>query len=468
MTATTTRAACAVAIAGAVLMAACDTPTVPQFNNTTQEAAAGDPSSLQLLATGLLAQNRGSVQGRVSAFGRFGRESFVYTPTEGRNTTHYLQGPGPLDPSGFAAASFGPYGNTRDVYAFLKVVENAPLTPAQKDASRGFAKTVFAQELLAIIGALDTIGAVVEVKENPKELAPFVSRDSTYRHITGLLDEAKVNLGAAGTTAFPFVLHAGYAGFNTPATYLKFNRAIAAQAYVYHATLGCGAPCYTKALAALSESFIDPAGPLRAGPFHPFSTATGDSPNNFFFSTSSDLVAHPSIRTDAQLRADGTRDARLVAKTDTATPLKNATPAGAGIPTTVRFRMYADRSSPIPIITNEELILLRSEARWFTNDKLGAIQDLNVVRERSGGLLPSTLTVASSDADYITALLYERRYSLLFEGRRWIDHRRFGRLGDLPLDVANHWVAKVQPIPQSECLIRINETDPALRGPGCG
>ncbi len=454
-------------VTGALLIVACDSPTVPQFNNTTQEAAAGDPSSLQLLATGLLAQNRGSVQGRISAFGRLGREYFVYTPTEGRNTTHFLSGPGPLDPSGFAAASFAPYFNLRDVFAFLKVVEGAPLTATQKDAARGFAKTINAQELVSVISALDTIGAIVETKENPKDLAPFVSRDSVYRHITGLLDEAKANLDAAGATPFPFTLHAGYAGFNTPATYATFNRAIAAQAYVYHGSLGCGSACYAKALTALSQSFINPTGPLRAGPFHPFSTASGDTQNGFFFSTASDGVAHPSIQTDAQLRADGSRDLRLIAKTDTATPLKAATPAGAGISTAVRFKLYADRSAPIPIITNEELILLRSEARWFTGDKLGAITDLNIVRQTSGGLPPSTLTVASSDAEYITALLYERRYSLLFEGRRWIDHRRFGRLSSLPLDVPTHFVAKVQPIPQGECLIRVNETTPALRGPGC-
>jgi len=468
-----TRITRGVAMTGALLIVACDSPTVPQFNNTTKEVAANDPSSLQLLATGLLAQNRGTVQGRISAFGRLGRESFVYTPTEGRNTTHFLQGPGPLDPSGFAAASFGPYGNLRDVDEFLKVVEGltvlnaVPVTEAQKDAGRGFGKTIYAQELLSIISALDTIGAVVEVREDPRDLAPFVSRDSVYRHITGLLDEAKANLDAAGTTAFPFALHSGYAGFNTPATYARFNRAIAAQASVYHGSLGCGVPCYTKALTALSQSFINPTGPLRAGPFHPFSTATGDAQNNLFFSTASDLVAHPSIQTDAQLRANGSRDLRLNAKTDTATPVKAATPSGAGISTSVRFKLYADRSAPIPIITNEELILLRSEARWFTGDKLGAIQDLDIVRQTSGGLPPSTLTIASSDAEYITALLYERRYSLLLEGRRWIDHRRFGRLSSLPLDIPTHFVARVQPIPQGECLIRVNETTPALRGPGC-
>ena len=40
----------------------------------------------------------------------------------------------------------------------------------------------------------------------------------------------------------------------------------------------------------------------------------------------------------------------------------------------------------------------------------------------------------ATEAEFVTALLRERRYSLLFEGgHRWIDYRRFGRLSQLPL-----------------------------------
>ena len=45
-------------------------------------------------------------------------------------------------------------------------------------------------------------------------------------------------------------------------------------------------------------------------------------------------------------------------------------------------------SGQIPIIRNEELILLRAEAKFFTNDIPGAIADLNIVRTLSGGLTP--------------------------------------------------------------------------------
>jgi len=57
----------------------------------------------------------------------------------------------------------------------------------------------------------------------------------------------------------------------------------------------------------------------------------------------------------------------------------------------------------------------------------------------------------------LTALLYERRYSLLFEGQRWNDHRRFGLLNLLPLDQPGQFVAKVMPIPQAECDARVTK-----------
>jgi hypothetical protein len=55
-------------------------------------------------------------------------------------------------------------------------------------------------------------------------------------------------------------------------------------------------------------------------------------------------------------------------------------------------------------------------------------------------------------------ILYEKRYSLMMEGDRWIDHRRYNKLDLLPLDVTSgvnkNFVAKVNPIPQGECLVR--------------
>lgn len=465
--------------AAALAFVACSEPTIPNYNSPTVEAAGADPSSLQLLATGILSQLRASVTGEDLTTGILGREAFNYTPTEGRNTTHYLAAPnGVLDPSGFAVGNFtGPYNNARNIFNFLKVVADAPLSTQQKAAATGFAKTIEALEFITIVTTRDTIGAVVEQKENPADLAAFVSLDSAYKWISARLDEGAADLTTAGTASLPFALTAGFAGFNTPANLLKVNRAIAARVLVYRASIAANRPttgvtcsgCYASALTAIAASFFDPAAAnLNAGPFHTFSTATGDSPNGLFFSTTGDIMAHPSTVTDAPLKANGTRDNRLLAKVDSATPNHNPSPDGnAGIPSTVRFKMYADRNAGIKIITNEELYLLRAEARWFTGDKANAIADIDFIRVNSGGLAPSTLTIASSDAAFVTELLLQRRYSLLFQGFRWNDLRRFNRLNTLPLDKPNHTIAKVFPIPQGECLIRANETTPAMRGPGC-
>ena len=56
---------------------------------------------------------------------------------------------------------------------------------------------------------------------------------------------------------------------------------------------------------------------------------------------------------------------------------------------------------------------------------------------------------------FITELLKQRRYSLMFEGgHRWIDARRFNRLGDLPLDQPTHIRIPAFQIPLSECQAR--------------
>ena len=469
-------------------IASCSEPIVGNYNSPTVEEAGKDPSALQLQATGLLSQLRAPTTGFTSDVGIFGRESFNYFPTDGRSTTHYLNNPGTalgLDYSGFAAGGGvwnAAYNNTRNIINFQTGVAAAPITAGQKSAASGFAKTIDALGLLYVIMTRDSVGAVTTINNDPKILSPFVSRDSVYRYISGMLDQADTELAAAGTEAFPFVLTAGYVGFNTPATFRQFNRAIAARALAYRGSIAqfavpAGAACaptscYAQALTALTGSFLNAgattAAAFNAGPFHTYSTSTGDAQNTLFFSTSSDIVAHPSIRTDAQTQVSGARDARLLAKVDTATPTKQPNAgASSGIPSNVRFKLYADRSAGIKIIRNEELILLRAEARWFTGDKVNAIADLNQVRTNSGALAASTVTVLSTDAAFIDALLYERRYSLLFEGHRWVDHRRFNRLAQLPLDIPTHFRAKVQPVTQAECLIRVNETTPDMRGPGC-
>ena len=467
----------ALAAAGLVLVACSDKQLdITNPNTPTVAAASADQQALQLQVTGLLRQLRNGRGGFITETGRLGREAFVYTPQEGRNTSHYLiglVGQNRLDNAGFAVGSWATqYGNLRDIFNVKNSVTASPnLSVEQKSALTGLARTLEAMELLYVIATRDTIGAVVEIKQDASDLAAFVSRDSVYKYILNTLDAGATALAAGGAT-FPVALHSGFTGFNTPATFRTFNRAIAARAASYYATSGGGTAAWQTALTALSASFLNSAATTRAaldaGPSHPYSTASGDVNNPLNATTNTDLFAHPSFTTDAQNKADGTPDNRYSSKIGARAT--RAAPQSLGISSSIGFNIYPTTSNSIPIIRNEELILIRAEALLATGDKAGAIAMINQVRTNSGGLAPSTLTAASADADILTAVLYEKRYSLMLEGNRWIDMRRYNRLSQLPLDITTgtnaHFIARVQPIPQTECLVRAGKTG-ALAGPGC-
>jgi starch-binding outer membrane protein, SusD/RagB family len=115
-------------------------------------------------------------------------------------------------------------------------------------------------------------------------------------------------------------------------------------------------------------------------------------------------------------------------------------------------RTLANLGAPIPWITNEELLLLRAEIRWHTNDKAGAVSDLDFVRQHAGGLPASGLTAGSSDDAFITELLYNRLYSLMWtQGTRWIDARRHNRLETLPVDRPGDSRFSNMIVPAAEC-----------------
>ena len=461
--------------------AACKTSdlNITNPNAVTVAGAAADPLAVQLLATGMLSDLRRDVTGYPQQVGILGRESYTFTPTEGRNTTHYLIGISvagiqKLDPSGFVVGQWGNQYNTlRDAFNFKNTIAgNTLLTAAQKSAATGFALTIEGYSLLQVIATRDTVGAITEIREAATELAPFVGRDSVYKAVIGKLDAGFAALQAGGA-AFPFTLHSGFAGFNTPATFAQFNRAIRARAGAYYATAGGGATAWAGALTALGGSFLNAGATTRAqldaGVYQPFSTAPGDATNGLTLATSTTLYAHQSFQVDAQLKADGTPDNRYLLKFKTGLPSRSGplTADGATSATsTLGPNLYLTSTSPMGTIRNEELILLRAEALLATGDKAGAIADLNQVRVNSGGLPASTLTAASPNADVLTGILYEKRYSLYLEGMRWVDMRRYGRLSSLPLDIASgpnkNFVAKVLPVPQGECLVRAKSTGDLL------
>jgi hypothetical protein len=238
-----------------------------------------------------------------------------------------------------------------------------------------------------------------------------------------LLEEARTEL-LAGGGAFPFPLPSGFAGFNTPATFLQFNRGLRARVAAYRED-------YAGVLTALAESFVDPGAPMATGVYLDFGTGAGDFANPLALNPQTgENCAHPSLATGAQLQVDGvTPDRRLVTKTVT-----RVNPcAGDDLSSNLGWTRYPSPASAMPILKNEELLLLRAEANIGLGGLPAALPDINAVRTLSGNL--PALADLGTPEEAVTELLYNRLYSLMFEGgHRWIDARRYGRLATLPLD----------------------------------
>ena len=442
--------ALAVVAPAALLIAfgACKESTVPNFNTPDIDVLlnAPDAATVNTTVAGLLVGLRANTGTWATGLGILGREVYNLDPAEPRNVNGYLVGP--LEPGGFVAdvGWTGSYRNLRTAATVLEALEKVPTyTTAQKAATRGFVKTIIAQEYVNQLRVRDTFGIVVDVPSDPTVLGAFVTRDSGYKRAVALFDEAKVDLNAGGA-AFPFALTSGFAGFNTPATFLKVNRALKARADVYRGA-------WAEALVALGESFISTASgsaaSLATGAYHVFSTTSGDVVNPLFDAAPRALVAVPSFLTEAQRRLDGSVDLRASSKA----LVTSVNVTTQSVSSNVKIIAYANSVAPVPIIKNEELILLRAEANNALGNRPAAIQDLDFIRVNSGGLVPLGAAYAG---DLVDEILYNRRYSLFDEyGHRWVDLRRYGRLATLEKALPTHKIFPVVPIPVDECNQRL-------------
>ena len=452
------------AVMGVLLLSSCGNLDVQNTNAPTQDALTEAPTAAVLARTavGIQTQTNVDLGAQIQQWGIYGREGYNLLGNDPRETGEEISGP--QDPGGRAGGEWvGKYNAIRTINSYLTALGNASLSAADKAASRGFANTIKAFHLHMLAVRSGPTGMPIDVdRPISAEPAPLVPSAQASEEASKLLDEALTDLNAAGAE-FPFSFVEGYAGFDTPATFKQFNRALAAKVLVHRATLFACTTCWAQAQTAIAASFVTEAGlpgSLAKGVYYGYTGAAGEAANPVTETlTNNRYWVHPSIISGAQTRANGQPDLRLTKKTALApTPrtLNNLTgrykPVMYNSPTDPAV---ADRGADIPWINNEELLLLRAEIRWNTNNKAGAISDINLVRVNAGGLEPTTLTAASSDAAFVTELLYNRTYSLMWtQGTRWIDARRYNRLNQLPLDRAGDVVHPNMLIPSAECDAR--------------
>jgi hypothetical protein len=414
-------------------------------------------------ATGLLIGAREGLHepnGYVSFLGVLGRESYnLDVASDNRYVLELLAGP-EITPGGFGRFLWTQrYRNIRNANNLLQALDRLPegqLDEAEKEGMRGFAKTIMAHDHLLVINSRGDQGAVVHRGEPPDQVLPILPPEAVHAAIAGILDEAWDHLNRAGDK-FSFDLSPGFAGFDTPAAFAQFNRGLRARVAIY-------AGDFDGALTALQGSFVPAPGSqgvdledLDRGVYHFFSTATGDEVNelNYFA-----LWAHPSTHADALLQqGNDQKDDRVLRKLEEVSPDRAGRYADHDLQSVHRFTgLYREPDARLAILRSEELLLLRAEAYIGKGDLGAATQDLNAVRTASGKL--KALDPLADATAAIDALLYERRYSLLFEGgHRWIDMRRYGRLDRLPIDHPSHRVHAFFPIPQTEQDARLGLQD---------
>jgi hypothetical protein len=440
-------------LTAAMTIASCKNLDSPDYRATSLSELTGQPTATTVATAvqGLPLMTRdlavgSSYGGFVVSFGEIGREGWGLDPDNPDQQARRLETP--TRSLGGEEWRVG-YQTLRLAILSLHATDGlSDWTTPQKEAVRGWIKTFMAYDLLIIIDVFDQSGAAIDVDRAISDpLPPIVSKAQVFARIVQLLDEAKTHLTAAGTTPFPFTPSAGFAGFSDPPTFLLVNRAIRARVNVYMQN-------WAAALTDLSQSFIDTTAAMSLGVFHSFSSNSGDEPDPLYDPLPRTQVAHTSTIPDAQLRLDGTPDLRATTKTSPIPPrvLNNIT-------ATLKWAQYPTPNSPVPLIKNEELILLRAEANFQLGNRPQALADINTVRVKSGGLQP---IADPGPPGMLNEILYNRRYSLLWEGaHRWIDMRRYGRLAQLPRARPGDIVIQYASLTDTECLAR------SPQPPGC-
>jgi len=412
--------------------AACDSLEVEDPN-----APAFDDVSIQSLVVGTEGGMRLALGVYLRVVGALGRETYYFEPADPRYTGELYTGP--LDPNGFLLTNSwaARYAVIKNATTLLeRSAASVELSDPQKAGVDGFARTIIAYQLLLNLNLTYDNG--IKIVFNDDVNTPFVTRAEGLAEVARYLDEAAGDLGQAGG-AFVFTLSPGFAGFNTPATFLQFNRALRARVALYQED-------YTTVLSALDASFLDEDAGMDLGVYHAFSAATGDRTNPMFevpTSPSVKLRAHPDVKAEAE--AGDQRYATKVLDRSGEAGFNPSPSAAAGLSSALVATVAGGSSAPYPIIRNEELFLIRAEA-YAEQGSLGlAEQDINRVRA-AAGLDPITLS-ANNATDQIQ---HERFYSLFAEGHRWIDIRRQGRLNELPNDRATDQIFTQFPRPLDE------------------
>lgn len=424
-------------LASAALVGACgDATGVPDLNNVSAETIKGGltTASGQLLTTGLFNQHRNSAIGNYVTFPEtMARDALRMDKAEPRYLSEII---GSVQPDNgaftgqgvFAGFFIGIRSANTLIDATTAATDASGFDAAGRSGLIGIGQTIKALNYWNVIEMRDSIGMPIDLNRDINaDPAPWICKKNVLAYISALLDSGSKALGTAGS-AFQVTLPSGYRTVaGTPAGFDQFNRGLKAKVELYRALAhGTDAPAspgasLTAAATAIGLSFMSPTAAMSLGVNQNYSTASGETQN-----ARVDAALHLSDAVFDSAQAGDLRRAKVVRTT---TPY-NITVSGTTITSLSDFYQSLGSSSltaALPILKNEELLLLRAQIAIEQNDLLTATTYLNYVRTTSGGLAPYALFATQAAAR--NALLYEKRYSLLMEGpQRLLDLRAYSRL----------------------------------------
>jgi hypothetical protein len=416
-------------IAGVGLAAsACvDSTNVGDLNNASADALnqTYTRSTNALLVRGLLNSTRGdaSTDFRPLVFAQtMGRDFYRLDNAENRYINN-LVGNTAADPSDFiGGGGFTQYYVTiRSANTIVNAIPKATgLSAAEVSATLGLTNLLKANAYYHALELRDSLGIALDVNhEITAPPADFVCKPNALAFISALLDTASAQL-AAGGSAFPFPMPSGFTlngDFSTPAAVRQVAQGLKGKVELYRGLSHQkpNAASFAAAVTAIDNSFASRTASTDKGVYNTYSTAAGETQNGL---ADANIYLNPSVK--AGIDTADKRNSKIFSVTPK--PLFGVVGSEKTTLTDPN-----NLSGPIPILKNAELLLLRAQA----NIELGrldlALLDINAVRVADGGLAPYVAFATKADA--ITAVLYEKRYSLLGESaQRLVDLRAYSRL----------------------------------------
>jgi starch-binding outer membrane protein, SusD/RagB family len=451
--------------AGLALAAGCVDKTIVYPEGTpTVDALAGDltAAGVQTLALGVLAADRALVRGDLTYLtltSIYARDAYRIDPNEPRYVSETLGGQ--PDPGSFAGGGgwtngFVTIRAANSLLAALPAAVESQVSPAEKSVTAGLVQTIKALEYYRLLELRDTIGLPIQT-QSTDEAPAFSCKKDVMNYIASVLDSGLVSLTAAGTTQLPFVPPSGFTAFGRnyrqPANLILLNRGLRGKLDVYRG-LQRPTPTAGAMTAAITELTQALGG---AAPGAVPSTTFANGAYVTFVPTGTEGAANPladarvgvNPKAAAALETGDTRAAKIITRTSL---------AGQGLSTTLTYVgtpvSATNQSRPVAILRDEELVLLRAQAYIETNQLANATADLNSVRT-AYGLTP--YAVFADQASARTALLYEKRFSLFFEGpQRLVDLRAYGLLKapTTPAELASDPFNTAFPVPKAEADAR--------------